>query len=122
MGAFFTFVICTTLISAFCTKEFFNIDYKFGQNDLMEFAKYARESGDELISFGDTRRYSLLYYSGYNIHYIEHTTSDNLKEYLEDGKDLISIRKKYLDKYAKNLDYKIVINGRKYALIRGGKN
>lgn len=118
-GVFFTYVIFTTLVSAFCTKEFYNIDYKFGQNDLMEFAKYARQNGDELISFGDTRRYSLMYYSGYNIKYIEQTTSDNLKEYLEGGEDLISIRKKYLTKYAKNLDYKIVKEGRKYALIRG---
>lgn len=120
-GIFFTYVIFTLLISAFCTKEFFLIDYKFGQNDLMEFAKYAKETGDELISFGDARRYSLLYYSGYHIHYIEQTTSANLKAYLENGEDLISIRKKYLDKYAKNIDYKIILEGRKYALIRGGK-
>lgn len=120
-GVFFTYVIFTLLISAFCTKEFFNIDYKFGQNDLMEFAKYARQTGDELLSFGDTRRYSLLYYSGYHIKYIEQTTSDNLAEYLEGGEDLISIRKKYLDKYAENIDYKIILDGRKYALIRGVK-
>lgn len=120
-GVFMTYVIFTLLISAFCTKEFYNIDYKFGQNDLMEFAKYARENGDELISFGDTRRYSLLYYSGYHINYIEQKTADNLKEYLEDGEDLISIRKKYLDKYAKNIDYKIILEGRKYVLIRGVK-
>lgn len=120
-GIFFSYVIFTLLVSAFCTKEFFDIDYKFGQNDLMEFAKYARQTGDELISFGDTRRYSLLYYSGYHINYIEQTTSDNLKEYLEDGEDLISIRKKLLDTYAKNIDYKIIIDGRKYVLIRGVK-
>ena len=119
-GVFFTYVIFTLLISAFCTKEFFNIDYKFGQNDLMEFAKYAHETGDEILSFGDGRRYSLLYYSGYHVKYIE-TTSDNLAEYLESGEDLISIRKKYLDKYAENIDYKVIINGRKYALIRGVK-
>lgn len=120
-GIFFTYVVFTMLVSAFCTKEFFNIDYKFGQNDLMEFAKYAKETGDELISFGDSRRYSLMYYSGYNINYIEQTTADNLKEYLEDGEDLISIRKKYIEEYAKDLDYQVVMEGRKYLLIRGKK-
>ena len=103
-GIFLTYVIFTMLISVFCTKEFFKIDYKFGQDDLMQFAAYAKQEGDEVISFGDTRRYSLLYYSGYHINYIEQTTSDNLK---------------YLDKYGQNIKYKIVMEGRKYVLLRG---
>lgn len=117
-GVFFTYVIFTLLVSAFCTKLFFNIDYKFGQNDLMEFAKYARQNGTELVSFGDTRRYSLLYYSGYHIDYIEQTTTDNLEEELEKKDSYVSIRKKYLEKYAKGLEYDIVIHGRKYVLIK----
>lgn len=117
-GVFFTYVIFTLLVSAFCTKLFFEIDYRFGQDDLMEFAKYARENGTELVSFGDTRRYSLLYYSGYHIDYIEQTTTDNLEEELEKRDSYISIRKKYLDEYAKGLDYDVVIDGRKYVLIK----
>ena len=116
-GVFFTYVIFTLLVSAFCTKLFFEIDYKFGQDDLMKFTKYARSKGTELVSFGDTRRYSLLYYSGYHIDYIEQTTTDNLEEELEKD-SYISIRKKYLDQYAKNLDYDVVIEGRKYVLIK----
>ena len=117
-GVFFTYVIFTLLVSAFCTKLFFEIDYKFGQDDLMTFAKYARSKGTELVSFGDTRRYSLLYYSGYHIDYIEQTTTDNLEEELEKKDSYISIRKKYIDQYAKNLDYDVVIEGRKYVLIK----
>ncbi len=117
-GVFFTYVIFTLLVSAFCTKLFFEIDYKFGQDDLMKFAKYARSKRTELVSFGDTRRYSLLYYSGYHIDYIEQTTTDNLEEELEKKDSYISIRKKYLDQYAKNLDYDVVIEGRKYVLIK----
>jgi len=84
----------------------------------MKFTKYARSKGTELVSFGDTRRYSLLYYSGYHIDYIEQTTTDNLEEELEKKDSYISIRKKYLDQYAKNLDYDVVIEGRKYVLIK----
>ena len=29
------------IVSMFGTKQFFEVDYKFGQNDLVEFAKYA---------------------------------------------------------------------------------
>ena len=106
-------------MSAFCTKQFFLIDYKFGQNDLMEFAKYAHDTKDQLISFGDTRRYSLLYYYGAHIKYIEELTQDNLEEELEKNDALISVKKKNLAKYGKGLKYKTVLEGRKYILIRG---
>lgn len=120
-GVFFTYVIFTLLVSAFCTKQFFLIDYKFGQNDLMEFAQYAKDTKDQLISFGDNRRYSLLYYYGAHIKYIEddEMTRDNLEEELEQNDALISIKKKNLAKYADGLKYKTVIEGRKYILIRG---
>lgn len=118
-GVFFTYVIFTLLVSAFCTKQFFLIDYKFGQNDLMEFAKYAHDTKDQLISFGDTRRYSLLYYYGAHIKYIEELTQDNLEEELEKNDALISVKKKNLAKYGKGLKYKTVLEGRKYILIRG---
>ena len=118
-GVFFTYVIFTMLVSAFCTKQFFLIDYKFGQNDLMEFAKYAHDTKDQLISFGDTRRYSLLYYYGAHIKYIEELTQDNLEEELEKNDALISVKKKNLAKYGKGLKYKTVLEGRKYILIRG---
>lgn len=118
-GVFFTYVLFTLLISAFCTKEFFLIDYKFGQDDLMQFAKYANEQKEQLISFGDTRRYSLLYYYGAHIKYIEELTRDNLEEELEQNDALISMKKKNLAKYGNGLKYKTVIDGRKYILIRG---
>lgn len=118
-GVFFTYVIFTLLVSTFCTKQFFLIDYKFGQNDLMEFAQYAKDTKDQLISFGDTRRYSLLYYYGAHIKYIEEMTTDNLRDELRQNDALISIKKKNLAKYGKELDYKTVLEGRKYKLIRG---
>ena len=118
-GVFFTYVIFTLLVSAFCTKEFFLIDYKFGQDDLMKFAKYANEQKEQLISFGDTRRYSLLYYYGAHIKYIEELTKDNLEEELEQNDALISVKKRNLETYGEGLKYKTVLDGRKYILIRG---
>ena len=120
-GVFFSHVIFILLLSAFCTKQYFLLDYKFGQNDLMEFAKYAQDTKDLLISFGDGRRYSLLYYYGAHIKYIEdeELTRDNLEEELEKNDALISMKKKNLEKYAQGLKYKTVLEGRKYILIRG---
>lgn len=118
-GVFFTYVIFTLLVSAFCTKQFFLIDYKFGQNDLMEFARYANDKEEQLMSFGDTRRYSLLYYYGPHIKFIEQMTIDNLRDELAQKDALISIKKKNLKKYGAELDYETVLEGRKYKLIRG---
>ena len=87
----------------------------------MEFAKYASDTKDQLISFGDNRRYSLLYYYGAHIVYVEddEMTRDNLEEELEQNDALISIKKKNLEKYGQGLKYKTVLEGRKYVLIRG---
>ena len=85
----------------------------------MKFAQYAHETKDQLISFGDTRRYSLLYYYGAHIKYIEEMTTDNLRDELKQNDALISIKKKNLAKYGKDLTYTTVIEGRKYKLIRG---
>jgi hypothetical protein len=50
-------------MSAFVTDEYFKIDYKFGQQDLIEFAKYAKKKDYTISSFGMERKYSLIYYN-----------------------------------------------------------
>lgn len=52
-----------TVISAFATEEFFEVDYRFGQQDLVEFAKYAKDYNYKISSFNMDRKYSLLYYN-----------------------------------------------------------
>lgn len=42
VGVFIFYVLFMTVISAFATEEFFEVDYRFGQQDLVEFAKYAK--------------------------------------------------------------------------------
>ncbi|MDR1327540.1 MAG: hypothetical protein LBJ74_03950, partial [Heliobacteriaceae bacterium] len=59
---FASYVFFFTMMSAFLTKTCFQIDYKFGQNDLMRFAKIAKENNKPLAVYDFGRRYSLIYY------------------------------------------------------------
>ena len=57
-GVFACYVLFILITSAFGTKLFYNMDYKFGQNDLMRFAKYAHENGKKVAVINDERKYS----------------------------------------------------------------
>lgn len=116
MGVFAIYVACMLVLSAFGTKEFFNIDYKFGQNDLMEFAKYARDNNYELAAVNLGRKYSLLYYRGGHIDYID---ENSIVDVIDNPKELIIIKSKNLEDYTKTLKYQVVKVGRRYTLIKG---
>ena len=99
------------VVSAFATEEFFEIDYAFGQNDLIEFAKYAKENNYDIGAVHLGRKYSLLYYSGKNVDY-----RDNVNDMLKNKNEVIVILKKSL----KNVEgsYEILKTGRRYYLIK----
>ena len=61
VGVFIFYVLFMTVISAFATEEFFEVDYRFGQQDLVGFAKYAKDYNYKISSFNMDRKYSLLY-------------------------------------------------------------
>ena len=69
----------------FATEEFFEVDYRFGQQDLVNFAKYAKEKDYTISSFGMDRKYSLLYY---NDEIVDYNTNSkvNVKRVAEDLK------------------------------------
>ena len=50
IGVFVFYVLFMTVVSAFATEEFFEVDYRFGQRDLVQFAKYAKENGYDCFS------------------------------------------------------------------------
>lgn len=116
IATFSVLVGCMLVLSAFGTKEFYNVDYKFGQNDLMEFATYAKENNYELAAVNLGRKYSLLYYRGGHIDYID---EERIAETLENPNELVIIKTKNLDEFTKSLKYQTVLTGRRYTLIKG---
>ena len=118
---FFTYVFLMLLLSAFGTEIFFEIDYKFGQNDLLRFARYADTYNKSLTTYKFWNKYSLNYYGedGKAVIYGLTYTKEQLKEALKLKDNLVIIQKKNLDDDIRRLNYKIIDSGRKYILVEG---
>lgn len=117
IGVFFTYVLFMLILSAFGTEKFFEIDYKFGQDDLMRFAEYAKVHNKTLTAYKFDRKYSLIFYSGQPVEYGLLYNINDLKNELNEKDNLIIVQYKHINKDFKNLDYKIIDKGRKYILI-----
>ena len=59
---FASYVLFMAALSGFAYHKILEMDYRFGQNDLIEYAQYAKENNLNINTFETGRRYSLLYY------------------------------------------------------------
>ncbi len=117
IGVFFTYVLFMLILSAFGTEKFFEIDYKFGQDDLMRFAEYAKVHNKTLTAYKFDRKYSLIFYSGQPVEYGLFYNIEDLKNELKEKNNLVIVQYKHMNKDFKNLNYKVIDKGRKYMLI-----
>ena len=120
---FFTYVFLMLLLSAFGTEIFFEIDYKFGQNDLLRFAQYADEHNKALTTYKFWNKYSLNYYGDEGKPVVYGLTYDieDLKQALLIKNNLVIIQKKHLNDDIRKLNYRIIDSGRKYILVDKGE-
>ncbi|MCM1073990.1 MAG: glycosyltransferase family 39 protein [Bacteroides sp.] len=116
VAVFTSIVIFMSIFSAHATEKFFEIDYKFGQDDLMEFAKYADEHDVSLTTFNFGHKYSLIYYGGEKVEFGTRLEPEDLEKTLDKDKNMVIIRIKELNKL-KDKKYDIIKMGRKFALI-----
>ncbi len=117
LGVFFTYVILMLSLSAFGTEKFFNIDYKFGQDDLLKFAQYSKENHKTLSCLGFTHKYSLIYYGEKPVYYSNDKDLDAIKTELNKSDNLVIMRKKDITDEIKSLNYNILEEGRRYILM-----
>lgn len=115
-ASFMSLVLFMTLFSAIATEKFFQIDYKFGQYDLMKFAKVAEEKGVSLTTFKFGTKYSLIYYGKAPVIYGPQAGIWELEKALEQENNFVIIKNKHL-KESKIKDFDIIEVGRKYSLI-----
>lgn len=120
-GVFISYALLILVLSAFGTKLFYNLDYSFGQNDLMEFAKYCKDSNDKVAVINGGRKYSVLYYYGGKVNYVsvdtdEKTISDGEKILLNPEVKTI-IKNKDVDDMSQRFDFDILKEGKKYKLV-----
>ena len=118
-SGFAPFVFLMTGLSAFGVPYGFNVDYSFGQNDLMTYAKSAKFNNLQLASFGFGKRYSLNYYYEKHVIYETLPVYENLKNLLKDKNTVIIVKNKDFNEIKKNADFQIIEKGVKYTLIKG---
>lgn len=121
-GVFVLYALFMVVLSAFGTKLFYNMDYSFGQNDLMEFAKYCKDNSSKVAVINGGRKYSVLYYYGDKVNYV---TSDWEQETVsDDEKNLINtniltiIKNKDIEDASGRFDFDVVKEGKKYKLVK----
>ena len=114
-------MLLVLITSAFGTKLFYNMDYEFGQNDLMYFAKYAKENNKKLVILNDERKYSAFYYYGGHVYFISQDDEAEMKKFgqmLDDKDVVVIVRERKMPKVDETLDFDIILDGRKYSLIK----
>lgn len=121
IGVFVFYVLFMTVISAFATEEFYEVDYRFGQEDLVTFAKYAKDYDYKISTFGLDRKYSLLYYNDEKVDYNTHEdlTPESVKKDLMKDKFVVILKNKQLPEIEGKVDYQILKSGRRYTMIKG---
>ena len=75
-GVLASYVIFMMLMAGFGTKLFYDLDYKFGQDDLMKFAKQIKADNNDLYVINNGRKYSILYYYDGKVKYLSTRESD----------------------------------------------
>ena len=117
---FILYIGFMVMLSMFGTKQIFQLDYKFGQNDLIEFAKYAKEKDKTISANGMNRKYSLLYYNGKIVDYNnEGADIDTINEDLKRENNLVILKKTNFDIVKDHLNYRVIKDGKRYIMIEG---
>lgn len=120
-GVFAVYALLVIITSAFGTKLFYNMDYEFGQNDLMHFAKYAKANNKKIVVLNNERKYSVLYYYGAPVYFISQTDKEEMKKlgHILDDQDVwVIVREKQMPEVDRTLDFDIILDGRKYSLVK----
>lgn len=121
VGIFICYVLLVAVTSAFGTKLFYNMDYEFGQNDLMRFAKYAKDNNKKIVVLNDERKYSVLYYYGSRVYFISQSDKEEMAKLggmLDDTNVVVVVREKQMPQVDETLDFDIILDGRKFSLVK----
>lgn len=120
-GVFAVYALFIIITSAFGTKLFYDLDYKFGQNDLMQFAQYAKENNKRIVVLNSERRYSVLYYYGKHVYYLTLDDEGEMKKFgdvINDEDVVVIVKDKKLPLVEEKYKFDIINHGRKYFLLK----
>ena len=104
------------VLIGFITPIGYKIDYTFGQNDLMKFAKIAKEKHYTISTYRMGSKYSLLYYSKLSkIIFKKDDDTNWLQNELKKSNNFLIVKNKNI----KDLPVKIKAKGVKYSIVEG---
>ncbi len=116
---FGVYIAFFTTLSAIGMPKYFELDYSFGQNDLIKFGQYAKENNLTIHAVNMGVRYSLNYYGTKNVFYEEDDADETkLIQLLQNGKPnevFLMKTKKFRD--MENIKYTTIFKGAKYTLF-----
>ena len=119
--AFIAYVVLIMFLSGIMIPKLFNVWYGFGQDELMEYAKYAKQNELKLGAYNLWERFSLQYYydgdveyfqkgDAYGAQYVQTTEFKN-----SFNGDVVAIENKEMPKLT--IKYNIIKEGKRYSLI-----
>ena len=118
--AFLSVVIFAVILSAFGTRIFFNFNFKFGEADLIEFARQEKALGHNLYVVNNPRKYSVLYY-GDKVQYIKlKKKTPKLKKthLIFSSESRAIIKNKDYKKISEKYNIEVIQKGRKYSIVQ----
>lgn len=113
---FISLCFFTSLFIGILTPVIYNFNYSFGQNDLMLYAKSAKDENKTISTYLTGKKYSLLFYSG--LSYIDYKLEKDNKWFIKElnkKNNILIVRNKDLKNLPSNI--KIAEKGRKYSVI-----
>lgn len=119
--AFLAYVVLIMFLSGIMIPKLFNIWYGFGQDELMEFAKYAKQKELKLGTYNIWERFSLQYYYDGDVEYFQDgeaygakyvTTTEFKKSF---NGDVVVVENDVLPELT--LKYNVIKKGKRYSLV-----
>lgn len=118
LGVLLTYVAFVTIFSAFGTKLFYNINYTFGQNDLMKFAQQEKELNHDIYVVNNGRKYSVLYYGGKANYVSTHEVLLDESDGIFNQNSRAIVKNKEYEELSEKYEIEFIEKGRKYSLVR----
>lgn len=112
---FLSLVILMAFMSVFASKMIFPYMVSFGQDELIDYAKHAKEDNKKISSFGFGSRYSLIFYQNKKVDFMGDTNPNTAKV---DKNAYVIIKNKKAEEFSESYNYEIIEKGNKYSLYK----
>ena len=109
-------IIFMVILTFITNLLIFNLIVSFGQNELIEYSKYAKQNERKLATFDFGHRYSVIYYYGNHVDIMEEPDYKWLEEKLANDYYVI-LKNKNMITMPEEYKFEVLKSGKKYSLV-----